>query len=79
MEGEAHANALGNHLGIWDFFFERGNSRDLAEKIFTIMQKDYNSLKFIGSEGRKNVLKKFDVDKMCQTTFTEYNKLVQSK
>ena len=61
------------------FFFESGNSKDLAEKIFTIMQKDYNSLKFIGSEGRKNVLKKFDVDKMCQTTFTEYNKLVQSK
>ena len=61
------------------FFFERGNPKDLAEKIFMIMQKDYNSLKFIGSEGRKNILKKFDVDKMCQTTFTEYNKLVQSK
>ena len=59
------------------FFFESGNSRDLAEKIFTIMQKDYNSLKFIGSEGRKNVLKKFDVDKMCQTTFTEYKKLIE--
>ena len=61
------------------FFFESGNPKDLAEKIFMIMQKDYNSLKFIGSEGRKNILKKFDVDKMCQTTFTEYNKLVQSK
>jgi len=61
------------------FFFKNGNSQDLAEKIFMIMQKDYNSLKFIGSEGRKNILKKFDVDKMCQTTFTEYNKLVQFK
>ena len=42
-----------------------------------IMQKDYNSLKSIGIEGRKNVLKKFDVDKMCQTTFTEYKKLIE--
>ena len=42
-----------------------------------IMQKDYNFLKHVGSEGRKNILKKFDVDKMCHTTFTEYNKLIE--
>ena len=36
-----------------------------------------NSLKSIGIEGRKNVLKKFDVDKMCLTTFTEYKKLIE--
>jgi hypothetical protein len=42
-----------------------------------LMQKDYNSLKSIGFEGRKNVLKRFDVDKMCQTTFTEYKKLIE--
>ncbi len=41
------------------------------------MQKDYNSLKIVGFEGRKNVLKKFDVDKMCQNTFTEYKKLIE--
>ena len=23
LEGEPHANALGNHLGIWDFYYER--------------------------------------------------------
>ena len=22
-EGEPHANALGNHLGIWDFFYKK--------------------------------------------------------
>ena len=33
--------------------------------------------KTIGFEGRKNVLKRFDVDKMCQTTFTEYKKLIE--
>ena len=51
--------------------------KHLANAIKTIMQKDYNSLKLIGFEGRKNVLKKFDVDKMCQTTFTEYKKLIE--
>ena len=42
-----------------------------------VMKKDYNSLKSIGSEGRKNIIKKFDVDKMCHTTFTEYKKLIE--
>ena len=41
------------------------------------MQKKYNILESLGIEGRKNVLKKFDVDKMCQTTFTEYKKLIE--
>ena len=72
--GGSKETIINNKTG---FFFESGNSKDLAEKIFMIMQKDYNSLKFIGSEGRKNVLKKFDVDKMCQSTFTEYKKLIK--
>ena len=42
-----------------------------------VMNKDYNSLKSIGFEGRKNILNKFDVDKMCRTTFTEYKKLIK--
>ena len=45
--------------------------------IVMAMEKDYNTLKSIGFEGRKNVLKKFDVDKMCQSTFTEYKKLIK--
>ena len=59
------------------FLFKSGNPNDLAEKIIMVMQKDYNTLKSVGFEGRKNVLKKFDVDKMCQTTFTEYKKLIE--
>ena len=50
---------------------------DLANSIAKVMQKNYNLLKSLGIEGRKNVLKKFDVDKMCQTTFTEYKKLIE--
>ena len=30
----------------------------------------------IAVEGRKNVIKKFDVEKMCQSTFNEYKKLL---
>ena len=59
------------------FLFKNKDPNDLAHLIVTVMQKDYNSLKSIGIEGRKNVLKKFDVDKMCQTTFTEYKKLIE--
>ena len=63
--------------GKTGFLFKNKNPVNLADFIATIMQKDYNSVKSIGFEGRKNVLKKFDVDKMCQRTFTEYKKLIE--
>ena len=59
------------------YLFKNKDPIDLADSIASVMKKDYNSLKLIGIEGRKNVLKKFDVDKMCQTTFTEYKKLIE--
>jgi len=59
------------------YLFKNKDPKDLADSITMVMQKDYNSLKSIGLEGRKNVLKRFDVDKMCQTTFTEYKKLIE--
>jgi len=63
--------------GKTGYLFANKDPKDLADSITMVMQKDYNSLKSIGFEGRKNVLKKFDVDKMCQTTFTEYKKLIE--
>ena len=59
------------------YLFKNKDPVDLANSIATIMQKKYNILESLGIEGRKNVLKKFDVDKMCQTTFTEYKKLIE--
>ena len=59
------------------YLFKNKDPVDLANSIVTIMQKKYNILESLGIEGRKNVLKKFDVDKMCQTTFTEYKKLIE--
>ena len=64
--------------GKTGYLFENKYPQNLADNIIELMKKDYNSLKSIGFEGRKNVVKKFDVDKMCQTTFTEYNKLIKS-
>tara|TARA_B100000686_G_scaffold58414_1_gene62694 strand:- start:2203 stop:3366 length:1164 start_codon:yes stop_codon:yes gene_type:complete len=76
------SNAGGSTETIVDkktgFLFKSGDPQALADTIEMVMQMDYNSLKSIGFEGRKNVLKKFDVDKMCYTTFTEYKKLIES-
>ena len=63
--------------GKTGYLFKNNDPNDLANLIVMVMQKDYNSIKSIGFEGRKNVLKKFDVDKMCQSTFIEYKKLIE--
>ena len=63
--------------GKTGYLFKNNDPIDLTNSIVMVMQKDYNSIKSIGFEGRKNVLKKFDVDKMCQSTFTEYKKLIE--
>ena len=59
------------------FLFKSEDTNDLANTIFMVMNKDYNSLQSIGFAGRTNILNKFDVDKMCNTTFTEYKKLIE--
>ena len=59
------------------YLFKNKDPAALADLIDMVMKKDFNSLKNIGYEGRKNILKKFDVDKMCNTTFTEYKKLIE--
>ena len=43
---------------------------------YGVIEFDKDTLNSIGNEGRKNVSKKFDVDKMCRTTFVEYKKLL---
>ncbi len=59
------------------YLYKNNDPNDLANTIFRVMNMDYNALKSIGFEGRKNILTRFDVDKMCQTTFTEYKKLIK--
>ena len=57
--------------------FDSGNAKELAKTLNKIIELDDMEKQSIGKEGRKNVIKKFDVEKMCQTTFTEYKKLLK--
>ena len=57
-------------------FFKSGDPLSLVEKLKEILDFDESRLKLMGIEGRKNVLKKFDIEKMCNSTITEYKKLI---
>ena len=57
------------------FLFKSGDPRELAKVLNDVMELDKEALYSIGDEGRKNVIRKYDVEQMCQTTFTEYQKL----
>ena len=59
------------------FLYKYDDPRELAKILNTVIQLSSEELKIIGNEGRKNVTKKFDVEKMCNTTFTEYKKLLK--
>ena len=58
------------------FLFEAGKPTSLSKKIIEVMQLDETTLKSLGNEGRKNVIKKFNIEKMCFSTYLEYKKLI---
>ena len=58
------------------FLFESGNSSSLSKKIIKAITMDETSLQIIGKEGRKNIIKKFNVEKMCFSTYSEYKRLL---
>ena len=58
------------------FLFEAGDVNDLSKKIIRAITMDEMSIKLIGKEGRKNVIKKFNVEKMCFSTYSEYKRLL---
>ena len=45
-------------------------------RIIEVLQLDETTLKSMGNEGRKNVIKKFNIEKMCFSTYSEYKKLI---
>ena len=63
--------------GKTGFLFENNKPESLAEHLNNLIEMDKDKLQSIGNEGRKNVLKKFDVEKMCDSTFSEYKKLIK--
>ena len=58
------------------FLFEARKPESLSKKIIEVLQLDETTLKFLGNEGRKNVIKKFNIEKMCFSTYLEYKKLI---
>ena len=58
------------------FLFESGNAKSLSQKILKVITMDEVSLKNIGLEGRKNIIQKFNVEKMCFSTYSEYKRIL---
>ena len=56
--------------------FESGDAKSLSKKIIRAITMDETSLELLGKEGRKNIIKKFNVEKMCFSTYSEYKRLL---
>ena len=61
---------------ITGFLFAVGDINSLSQKLAHVFDLDETTLKSMGNEGRKNVTNKFNVEKMCFTTYSEYKKLL---
>ena len=71
--GGSKETIIDNKTGI---LFESGNSEEMSKKIIELLNLDKSKLNQMGIEGRKNVIKKFNVEKMCFSTYSEYKKLI---
>jgi glycosyltransferase involved in cell wall biosynthesis len=72
--GGSRETVLNGKSGL---LYDYSDPKELAKAINKIMKMDKHSLSLMGELGRKNVEKKYNVDQMCQTTFTEYKKLLK--
>ncbi len=71
--GGSNETIINNKTGL---LFESGNADSLCKKIIQAITMDETSIKLMGIEGRKNIIKKFNVEKMCFSTYSEYKRLV---
>ena len=58
------------------YLFKAGDAKSLSQKILKTLTIDKTQLKLIGIEGRKNIVQKFNVEKMCFSTYSEYKRLI---
>ena len=58
------------------FLFETNNAKSLSKQILRVLNMDETSLKMMGIEARKNVTQRFNVEKMCFSTYSEYKRLL---
>tara|TARA_Y100000816_G_scaffold245282_1_gene193220 strand:- start:3091 stop:4248 length:1158 start_codon:yes stop_codon:yes gene_type:complete len=73
--GGSNETIINNKTG---FLFEAGNANSLSSKLSEILNLSEVTLNGIGAEGRKNVKLKFNVEKMCNSTYSEYKKLINA-
>ena len=71
--GGSNETIIDNKTGI---LFESGNADSLSQKINEIINLDTLTLELMGKEGRKNVINRFNIEKMCLNTYSEYKKLL---
>ena len=71
--GGSKETVIDNKTGI---LFEAGNSDELSKKIIEFLTLNKTTIERMGKEGRKNVSLKFNVEKMCISTYSEYKKLI---
>ncbi len=71
--GGSNETIIDGKTGI---LFESGDAKSLSKKIIQAITMDESSIKLIGKEGRKNIIKKFNVEKMCFSTYSEYKRLL---
>ncbi len=71
--GGSKETIIDNKTGI---LFQSGNSDDMSKKIIELLNLDESTLNQMGIEGRKNIINKFNVEKMCFSTYSEYKKLI---
>ena len=45
-EGEPHANALGNHLGVWDFYYQKNNNNRILKVYYQHFFEDTSGFRF---------------------------------
>ena len=58
------------------FLFKSGDAESLSKKIIRGLTMDETSMNLMGKEGRSNIIKKFNVEKMCFSTYSEYKRLL---
>ena len=73
--GGSNETIINNKTG---FLFTAGDSKNLNEKLKDVLNLSEVTLNGIGAEGRKNVIIKFNVEKMCNSTYSEYKKLINA-
>ena len=71
--GGSNETIIDNKTGL---LFESGNPQALSNKLKEIITLDNLTLDLMGNEGRKNVLNRFNIEKMCFNTYSEYKKLI---